>query len=428
MIKGGYFMRMTKQERSWVLQDWANSAYSLAITTATLPIFFKSVAASNLPSSTSTAYLGYTNSVATLIIAILAPLLGTIADYKGYKKRLFTIFLSVGVLSTALLALVGSGDWILCMVIYIFSIIGFSGSNIFYDAFLVDVTTEDRMDHISSMGFGLGYIGSCIPFILSLIFIKKPAILGLTTIGATRLSFVITAIWWFLFTIPMLKNVNQVYYIEPSKAPIKESFCRLLDTLKAVKDYRNIFLFLIAYFFYIDGVSTIIKMATAYGMDLGLSGESLMIILLAIQVVAFPFAILYGKLAKHFSARNMILVGICVYTFICIYAYFMKTQIDYWILAMLVASSQGGIQALSRSFYGKLIPKEKSAEFFGLYNIFGRFSAIFGPLLMGIISQATGNSKLGVFSLIGLFLVGGILFLRVKDEETYNKSSKVVGS
>lgn len=406
---------MTKQERSWILYDWANSAYSLAITTATLPIFFKSVAAYNLDSATSTAYLGYTNSIATLIISILAPILGSIADYKGYKKKFFTVFFLIGVLSTSLLSAVAEGDWILCIMIYIFSVIGFSGSNIFYDAFLTDITNVSRMDHVSSVGFGFGYIGSTIPFILSLLFITKPSIIGLTKVGATRLSFIITAVWWFIFTLPMLKNVNQVYYIEPSREPVKDSFNRLLHTLKSVKEYKNIFIFLIAYFFYIDGVSTIIKMSTAYGLDLGLSGDTLMIILLAIQIVAFPCALLYGKLAKIFSTRIMIFVGIIVYAIICIYAYFMNTTLDYWILAMLVASSQGGIQALSRSFYGKLIPKEKSSEFFGLYNICGRFSAIFGPLLVGVISQITGNSKLGVVSLIILFLIGGVLFLKVKD-------------
>ncbi len=410
---------MTKQEKSWILQDWANSAYSLAITTATLPIFFKSIVAKDLPSSMSTAYLGYTNSIATLIIAILAPLLGTIADYKNYKKKLFTFFIIIGVTSTAMLASIGEGNWIMCLVIYVLSVIGFSGSNIFYDAFLVDVTEEKRMDHISSMGFGFGYIGSTIPFILSLIVIKNPSLFHLTTVGAVKFTFIITALWWFIFTIPMFKNVKQIYFIDsPTSSPIKDSLKRLWSTLKSVKEYKNIFIFLLAYFFYIDGVSTIIKMATAYGLDLGISGDKLMIILLVIQFVAFPCSIIYGKLAEKFSAKTMIMVGILVYTIICIYSYFIKTTVDYWILAMLVASSQGGIQALSRSFYGKIIPKENSAEFFGLYNIFGRFSAIFGPLLMALISQITGNSKLGIISLIILFIVGGLLFLKVKDEET----------
>ena len=416
---------MTKQEKAWIMEDWANSAYSIAITTAILPVFFKSVVAKDLSSSLSTAYLGYSNSIYTAILAILAPILGAIADYKGYKKKLFTFFLLIGVLSTGLLSIIGEGNWFLCLAIYALSAIGFSGSNIFYDAFLVDVTDDSRMDVVSSYGFGLGYIGSTIPFIVSILFISKPSLIGMDTIGATRLSFIITALWWLVFSLPMLKHVDQKYYIEPSKSPIKESFKRLYDTFKNAKKNRNVFLFLIAYFFYIDGVSTIIKMSTAYGMDIGLSSNTLMIILLVLQIVAFPFAILYGKLAKKFSGKVMILVGIVVYTIICIYAYFIKTALDYWILAILVGSAQGGIQALSRSFFGKIIPKEKSSEFFGIYNIFGRFSAIFGPLMMGSISQITGDSRIGVFSIVALFIIGGLLFLRVKEEDssTYHGNS-----
>ncbi|WP_027634356.1 MFS transporter [Clostridium hydrogeniformans] len=404
---------MTKKEKSWILYDWANSAYSIVITTAILPVFFKQVAANNINSATSTAYWGYSNSIATLIISILAPLLGAIADYKGRKKKFFSSFLILGVMSTALLSVVQEGNWILCIFIYIFSVIGFTGSNIFYDAFLIDVTSEENMDMISSHGFAFGYIGSCIPFIISILFIKNPSLLGLTTSSATRLSFIITALWWLFFSIPMIKNVNQTYYIEPSKHIIKDSFSSLFNTFKNIIGYKNIFLFLISYFFYIDGVNTIIKMSTAYGLDLGIDGATLMIILLVLQFVAFPFTILYGKLSKKFSARTMIFVAIIIYTIISIYGYFITTKLDYWILALLVGSSQGGIQALSRSYFGKLIPKEKSTEFFGIYNIFGRFSSIFGPLLMGITSQVTGNSRSGVLSLIVLFILGFIFFMKV---------------
>lgn len=408
---------MTKQERSWVLYDWANSAYSVAITTAILPIFFKTVAAKGMDTNTSTAYLGYANSLSTLLIAALAPILGTISDYRGYKKKLFTFFFLIGAIFTGLLSLVKEGDWVMCLVIYIISAIGFSGSIIFYDAFIVDVTEEKKMDWISSAGFGLGYIGSCIPFIISIVFIQKPGLIGLTsTLQATQLSFIITALWWLIFTIPMLRNVEQVYFTESTKNPIKESFITVFNTLKSIRKYRNIFLFLLAYFFYIDGVDTIIRMAAAYGTDVGIDGNQLLVILLATQFVAFPFALLFSWLAKKFSTKAMIIAGVVVYIIITIYAYFLKTTLDYWILAMMVATSQGGIQALSRSMFGRIIPKEKSAEFFGFYNIFGRFAAIIGPLLIAITIGITGNSRFGVTSLIILFVIGGLVLTKVKDE------------
>lgn len=414
--KGGFIM--TKQEKSWILYDWANSAYSIAITTAILPIFFKDVVAKGVDPNMSTAYWGYASSLSTLLISILAPILGAIADYKNFKKRLFTGFFFVGVVATGLLVTLNQGDFIKCIVIYTLSVIGFSGANIFYDAFLVDVTEEKKMDWISSLGFGFGYIGSTIPFIVGIIFIMKPSLIGLgSTVAATKLAFFITAVWWLIFTIPMIKNVKQKYYIEPSKHVMKESLSRLLDTIKHVKEYKVIFMFLIAYFFYIDGVSTIIRMSSVYGRDVGISGNNLLIILLVVQFVAFPFAILYGKLAEKYSAKTMLLIGIVIYTGLTFYAYFIKSVLGYWILAMLVASSQGGIQALSRSFYGKIIPKNKSSEFFGLYNILGRFSSILGPFLMAIVTQLTGNSRLGVFSLVILFVIGGGLLLKVNYEE-----------
>lgn len=408
---------MTKEERSWILQDFGNSAYSITITTAILPIFFKGVAASQLADATSTAYWGYANSLATLLIALLAPLLGTVADFKGVKKKLFAAFTLTAIISSALLATVGEGQWIYALVIYIITAVAFNGSSIYYDAFLTDVTTDDRMDDISSKGFGFGYLGGTIPFVLSLGLILSAENLGLTVTFATQMAFLITALWWMVFTIPMLKNVKQKYYIEGEPSKIKESFSVLWKTLLEITKNKMVLYFMIAYFFYIDGVHTVITMATAYGVDVGVDSDRLLIILVAIQLVAFPFAILYGKLAKIFGARKMIMAGIITYTVISIYGFFLKTELDFWILAMLVASAQGGIQALSRSYFGKLIPKNKSAEYFSIFNIFGKVSSIFGPLLMGIVISITGETRHGILSLIILFILGAYFFLKIKDEK-----------
>lgn len=412
--------KYSKKELSWIFYDWANSAYSITITTAILPVYFKSVFQNAGGSgSLSTAYWGYTNSVATLILAVMAPVLGSIADYYGYKKKFFTAFFLLGVVFTALLSIVPQTKWMLLLGFYVLTMVGFYGANVFYDAFLVDVTEEKRMDMVSSMGFGLGYIGSTIPFMASmaLILLAQKGKISIPVITATKISFLITACWWGLFSLPILKNVHQQYGIEPEPNPVRKSFARIRDTFHNIKQHRSAFMFLLAYFFYIDGVDTIIKMSTAYGTDLGIGSSQLMIILLATQFVAFPFAILYGKLAERFPGKTMLFVGICIYTIICIFGFFLKNVRDFWILAMMVATSQGGMQALSRSYFGKLIPKEKSNEFFGFYNIFGKFAAIMGPLLMGVITHITGKSNYGVVSIIFLFIIGGILLKRVPAEE-----------
>ncbi|WP_243292178.1 MFS transporter [Bacillus sp. FJAT-47783] len=416
--------RFSKEEKSWIFYDWANSAYSVIITTAIFPLFYKAAATNTgVSAANSTAYLGYTIAIATLILAMLGPILGTIADYQGLKKKFFTFFFVLGVTMTAMLAFIPSDQWLLLLICYTIATVGSAGANVFYDAFLVDVTTEKRMNRVSSFGFGLGYIGSTIPFIISIaiIIFSQDGILPITTTAASKIAFFITAVWWCVFTIPMFKNVYQIHYIEREPKPVLNSFKRLVKTVKEIKKYRPLFLFLLAYFFYIDGVGTVISMSTAYGTDLGIGATDLLIILFVTQVVAAPFAILYGKLAEKFTGKKMLYVGIVVYIIVCIYAYFLKTTLDFWILAMLVASSQGGIQALSRSYFAKLVPKKNANEFFGFYNIFGKFASITGPLLVGLTAQVTGHSNMGVFSLIILFVLGGIILTFVPEPEDISR-------
>lgn len=420
--------KITKQELSWAMYDWGNSAYSLTISSAVLPIYFKMVAENGGMSSTSsTAMWGYTISIATLIVALLAPIIGSLADFKGNKKKIFSFFFGLGVLSTAGLVLAPANQPILLLGIYVLTVIGFSCANNVYDALLVDVTSEERMDGISSLGFGLGYIGSTIPFIIGIVIVML-AQLEMVTYSvylACKITFIITAIWWAIFTLPLLKNVKQIHYIEKTKANTGQPFKRLVNTFKEIKSHKAIFLFLIAYFCYIDGVDTIIGMASTFGTDLGISMTTLMIILLLTQFVAFPFTILYGRLSSRFGSKQMIYVGIITYTVICCFGYFINDAPGFFILAMAVGSAQGGIQAISRSYYAKLVPKEKSAEFFGFYNIFGRFAAILGPFLVGIVTQLTGRIQNGILSLIVLFIVGFITLTFIPETEVESELNEL---
>lgn len=410
--------QFNKKEWSYILYDWAESVYSVIIMSAVLPLFYKMTAqTSGLSQSLSTAYWGYANTIATVLVAIFAPFLGAIGDYRYYKKRIFIFFFSIGILFTGTLVFLPEKQWFPILIGYVLSLIGYCVANLYYDAFLIDTTEESRMDKVSTTGYAMGYIGgSTIPFVISILLIALHDKIGIPSITAYRLSFLLAAFWWLIFALPLIKNIHQIYYLADTPKGLKlliDSFRRLKNTITHVSQLRHVFLFLLAYFFYIDGVGTIIKMATVFGSDMGINSQTLLIVLLVTQLLAFPFALLYGKLADRLGARIMISVGIIMYTFICLYAYFMHSTVDFWILAILVATSQGGLQALSRSYYCKIIPKEKSNEFFGFYNIFGRFAAIIGPFLMGVITQLTGNSRFGVFSIALLFLIGLFLFLKV---------------
>lgn len=403
--------RFTREEKSWIFYDWANSAQSAIIAAIILPIFFKTVAkGSGVADVDATAYWGYATSIGTLLCAVCAPFLGALGDLRGYKKKLFTFFLLVGVAGTALLAF--TGNWKLMLAFYILSTLGFNGSCVFYDGFLNDVTTAERMDKVSTYGYGLGYIGgSTIPLVAALLLIQFGEKIGISVELATRFSFLLTAVWWLGFTVPMLKNVQQRFYVEREGNLFHQTFERMGRTLRDIAGHRAVLMFLIAYFFYIDGVGTIIHMATVFGDSCHLGSMDMMLVLLVVQIVAFPFAILYGKLASRLGARTMILVGIATYLLVCVVGFRLATLRDFLVLAVLVGTAQGGIQALSRSFFGKIIPQERSNEFFGFFDVFGKFSAVVGPALFGVVAQATGVANYGVLAVMAMFVVGGVILL-----------------
>ncbi len=401
---------MNKMERSWILYDVGNSAFVMLVSTI-IPIYFKNVAASaGLSNATSTAYWGYAASVSTVIIAVLGPVLGAVGDLRGYKKPLFMGFMLAGVAGCLGLAMPVS--WLGFLGIFVVAKAGFSGSLVFYDAMLPDITTEDRSDLISSHGYAWGYIGSCIPFVACLGLILTADATGLGAAKATMLSFAITALWWAICTIPLFRGYRQIYALESSGHPVRESLSRLAHTLTHMSEYKKAFSFLFAFFLYIDGVYTIIEMATSYGKDVGISDNNLLLALLLTQVVAFPCAILFGKLAKKMETTRLISWSILGYLAITLYALQLDKAWEFWLLAVCVAVFQGGIQALSRSYYTRIIPKEKSNEFFGILDVFGKGAAFFGTLMVGALTQLMGHSRYGVGGIAVLFVAGFFAFRR----------------
>ena len=361
--------------------------------------------------------MGLAKSLASIFVAILSPILGTIADYKDYKKRFFAFFALLGIVMTASIAAVPSSQSFLLILVYVITAVGFAGANIFYDAFLVDVSENENMDSVSTKGFAFGYIASVVPFAISLGIVM---LVGMDKILGYQIGFAITALWWGLFTIPMLRNVQQVHYVEREPNPIANSFKRLGKTFTEIRKHQTAFIFLVAYFLYIDGVDTIIKMCVPYAQGtLGLGSDDtvmLLAILLVIQLVAFPFAILYGTLAKKYSTKRMIIFAICTYIFATGFATIMTELWHIFILGALIGSAQGGIQALSRSYFAKIIPKNNANEFFGFYNIFGKFAAIIGPGMMYLASELTGSIRYSILVIIPLFLAGLIIMLRLPEQ------------
>lgn len=414
--------KLSKHEISWILYDVANSAFTMIIT-ATIPIYFRSLStAAGVAPEHATSIWGTTTSIALLFLACISPVLGALADYQNMKKRIFGWFLALGILGGT--AMIFAPGWISFLSCIVIARIGYSACNIFYDAMLIDVTTDERMDYISSMGFACGYIGSCIPFVIGILLILLTPF-GLDTVTATKISFLITMIWWLALSLPLLKNVKQTHYLRPKMNVVSHSFRRLGVTFLKLRRDKKLLFYILGYFFYIDGVYTIISMATSYGGEVGIDSTQMILALLLTQIVAFPCSIFSATFAKKFGTIRVLKVYIILYMGICAFGYGLDTALEFWILAMCVGICQGGIQALSRSQFGKMIPKKESSEYFGFFDIFGKFADFFGPLIISACAFFLHSSKYGVLSLIILFAIGFCFLCKaekiIKAENTEEK-------
>jgi UMF1 family MFS transporter len=403
---------------AWAMYDWANSAFATTIMAAVLPVYYSSVAAANLGGNLATVYWAYTTSISLLIAAIVSPVLGALADFSGVKKRSLAIFAFLGILGTALLYFVKTGDWLMASIFFVIGDLGFAGSLVFYDSLLPHIASGEEMDQVSSKGYALGYLGGGILLAINLamIMLAPKELTGLMS----RLSFVSVALWWFVFSIPLLKFVpeppRRVMSGEENFNPIRASFSRLAHTFREITKFKQLFLFLVAFWFYNDGIGTIIKMATIYGAEIGITQTTLIGTLLMVQFVGIPFAFLFGWLAKKIGTKKSIYLSLIIYTFIAIAGYFMSQEWHFWALGLAVATVQGGSQALSRSLFGRMMPKSKSAEFFGFFSVSEKFAGIAGPFIFGIVGQIMGHSRLSIVSLIIFFIIGAILLTRVDVE------------
>jgi UMF1 family MFS transporter len=400
---------------AWTMYDWANSAFVTTIMAAVLPIYYSSVAGKNLPGNLATVYWAYTTSIAVLIIAVVSPILGTVADFSGLKKRLLAIFMMIGVTGTCLLFFVQTGDWLIASIFFVVGNIGFAGSLVFYDSLLPHVARPEEVDQVSSRGYAMGYAGGGILLAvnLAMILLAPEALTGLMT----RLSFVTVGLWWFIFTLPLLtvvkEPVRRIMAGEEKLNVFSGTFGRLVQTFKAISGYKQLFLFLLAFWFYNNGIGTII----IYGAEIGLDQTTLIGTLLMVQFVGIPFAFLFGWLAKKIGTKQAIFLSLLIYTIIAIFGYFLAKPWHFWTLGFAVGTVQGGSQALSRGLFTRMLPKSKSAEFFGFFSVSEKLSGFAGPLLFGIVGHIMGSSRLSIVSLIIFFAIGAFLLYRVDEKE-----------
>lgn len=407
---------------AWCMYDWANSAFMTTVTTALFPVFFRSIAINaGLHDHDATAYWGYTSSIALVLVALTAPLLGATADHTGGKKRYLGVFAAVGILFTALLVVIGEDTWFLAAVLYVIAACGFAGGNVFYDSLLPHVARGGDIDRVSARGFALGYLGGGILLVINVLWIMRPEAFGMPDAAfAYRASFLSVAVWWAAFSIPFFRRVPEPPVVRrpgAARVPVVEGFSRLVATFRDIRRYRHLVLFLFAYWVYTDGIGTMFRMATAYGDEIGIEITDMITALILIQATAIPFTFLFGRLARAIGAKRSILLALAVYGAVSVSAYYMETAAHFYVLALAVATVQGGSQALSRSLFGRMVPQHKSAEFFGFYSTSSKFAGVFGPLVFGLISQAAGHSRLSILSIIAFFIVGAILLSRVNIEE-----------
>ena len=411
----------TRRKWGWALYDWANSAFSTTVMAGFFPVFFKEYWNAGLDATASTFRLGVANSIASLVIVLMAPVLGAIADSMNRRKAMLFAFAFLGMLMTGGLYLVSQGDWLLAAFLYVGAVIGFSGSNVFYDSLLPHVSAKNDLDRTSALGFSLGYLGGGLLLALNVLMTTRPEWFSIRD-GATaiRLSFLVVACWWLIFSIPLMLLVEEPVNGARARPAgfLLEGFRRVWHTLHEVRSLRNVWLFLIAYWLYIDGVDTIVRMAVDYGLSLGFDQNSLIIALLITQFVGFPSALFFGWLGGRIGAKNGILLGLSIYVLVTFRASVMDSAVEFYILAFMIGLAQGGVQALSRSFYSRMIPPGRTAEFFGFYNMLGKFAAIVGPVLMGWVGLITGSSRTGILSLLVLFVLGMLLLTKVSQEES----------
>jgi len=401
------------------MYDWANSAFATTIMAALLPPYFSSVAAAGLPASRATSIWGYSASLAMIAVALLGPVLGAVADYTGTKKRFLFGFLAPAIIFTALLVFVGEGDWLWAVILYILASIGNEAANIFYDSLLPHVARADEIDQVSTRGYAMGYLGGGILLAINLLWYMKPHWFGFADSGAAvRASVLSVAVWWAVFSTPLFRRVPEPPAASRApKTPLREAFARLKRTFREIRHYRQLFLFLVAFWLYADGIGTIIKMATIYGAEIGIGTADLAGALLLTQVVGVPFSLLFGRLARRLGTKRSIYLALVIYTLICIAGYFMSKAWHFWVLAGMVGTVQGGSQALSRSLFGAMCPRSRSAEFFGFFDISSKFAGVAGPLLFAVAGTLGGGGRVGIVSLILFFAAGALLLSRVDEGE-----------
>ncbi|SES98033.1 MFS transporter, UMF1 family [Salinibacillus kushneri] len=409
-----------KAIKSWMLYDWANSAFATTMMAAVLPVFYSDYYASNLTDQMATSYWGYTQSIAVFIVAVLSPVLGAISDYSQAKKKFLRFFAYMGIIASILFAFVGEGQYLFASILMVIGSVGFSGGNVFYDAFLPEIADKGEMDKVSTSGFAFGYIGGGVLLFINILMILQYEMFGFPNVAtATKTALASVGIWWFLFSLPLFKNVKEEKRSKQKKdqSYLVIGFQRVGTTFRSLRNFKQLFLFLIAFWLFNDGISTIIRMATVYGREIGIASNDLIVALLITQFVGIPCTFLFGWLAGKIHPKKALTLALLVYVAIVILGYFMSSALHFYLLAVCVGFVQGGSQALSRSIFGRMVPRQKEAEFYGFYGISSKFAAIVGPFVFGLVGQITGSSRLGILALLTFFIVGIILLQMVNIEK-----------